>query len=93
MSSLAPTAASAAITDRPRRDRPCAPIRLRRGVRRLGQRGAPQGTSIEGLWIVPADSGKAGEKSWRFIVHQAGSGIRAAICASMGHRRADRQLA
>jgi thiol-disulfide isomerase/thioredoxin len=35
--------------------------------------------SIEGLWIVPADSGKAGEKSWRFIVHQAGSGIRAAI--------------
>jgi thiol-disulfide isomerase/thioredoxin len=35
--------------------------------------------SIEGLWIVPADSGKNGEKSWRFIVHQAGPQIRAAI--------------
>jgi thiol-disulfide isomerase/thioredoxin len=35
--------------------------------------------SIEGLWIVPADSGKTGEKSWRFIVHQAGPAIRAAI--------------
>jgi thiol-disulfide isomerase/thioredoxin len=35
--------------------------------------------SIEGLWIVPADSGKTGEKSWRFIVHQAGSAISAAI--------------
>jgi thiol-disulfide isomerase/thioredoxin len=35
--------------------------------------------SIEGLWIVPADSGKSGEKSWRFIVHQTGPRIRAAI--------------
>ena len=35
--------------------------------------------SIEGLWIVPADSGKTGEKSWRFIVHQSGPAIRAAI--------------
>jgi thiol-disulfide isomerase/thioredoxin len=35
--------------------------------------------SIEGLWIVPADSGKAGEKSWRFIVHQSGSAVSAAI--------------
>lgn len=35
--------------------------------------------SIEGLWIVPADSGKGSEKSWRFIVHQAGLQVRAAI--------------
>jgi thiol-disulfide isomerase/thioredoxin len=35
--------------------------------------------SIEGLWIVTADSDKAGEKSWRFIVHQAGAQVRAAI--------------
>jgi thiol-disulfide isomerase/thioredoxin len=35
--------------------------------------------SIDGLWIVPADAGKAGEKSWRFIVHQKGTAIRAAI--------------
>jgi len=35
--------------------------------------------SIEGLWIVPAEGGKSGEKSWRFIVHQTGAMIRAAI--------------
>jgi thiol-disulfide isomerase/thioredoxin len=45
-------------------------------ARRVAGAKAP---SIEGLWIVAADSGKGGEKSWRFIVHQAGSGIRAAI--------------
>jgi thiol-disulfide isomerase/thioredoxin len=35
--------------------------------------------SIEGLWIVTAEGGKAGEKSWRFIVHQSGPSVRAAI--------------
>jgi thiol-disulfide isomerase/thioredoxin len=40
---------------------------------------AGKAPSIDGLWIVTADSQKAGEKSWRFIVHQTGAQIRAAI--------------
>ncbi len=35
--------------------------------------------SIEGLWIVAAESEKSGEKSWRFIVRQTGAHVRAAI--------------
>jgi thiol-disulfide isomerase/thioredoxin len=35
--------------------------------------------SIEGLWIISAQSEKGGEKSWRLIVHQDGAHVRAAI--------------
>jgi len=35
--------------------------------------------SIAGLWIVPTDSDKAGEKAWRFIAWQSGSEVRASI--------------
>ncbi len=35
--------------------------------------------SIEGLWIVTAESEKSNEKSWRFIVQQTGAHVRAAI--------------
>jgi len=35
--------------------------------------------SIDGLWIVAAESEKSGEKSWRFIVRQTGAHVRAAI--------------
>ena len=35
--------------------------------------------SIDGQWIITADGQKAGEKSWRFIVHQTGAQVRAAI--------------
>jgi peroxiredoxin len=43
--------------------------------------GRPSGNapSIEGLWIISAQSDKGGEKSWRFIVHQDGVHVRAAI--------------
>ena len=34
--------------------------------------------SIGGQWIIPAESNK-GEKAWRFIVHQTGSEVSAAI--------------
>jgi thiol-disulfide isomerase/thioredoxin len=34
---------------------------------------------IAGLWIVPTQSGKAGEKAWRFIVSQSGVQITAAV--------------
>ena len=34
---------------------------------------------IDGLWIVTAASDKAGEKSWRLIVQQHGTGLSAAI--------------
>jgi len=45
----------------------------------VGRGARAKAPAIEGLWIVPSDSGKTGEKSWRFIVHQAGSAISAAI--------------
>jgi thiol-disulfide isomerase/thioredoxin len=35
--------------------------------------------SIEGLWIISAQSEKGSEKSWRFIVHQDGAHVRGAI--------------
>jgi len=35
--------------------------------------------SIAGLWIVPAESRKAGEKAWRLIVRQHGDEVSAAI--------------
>jgi len=35
--------------------------------------------AIAGVWIVPTDSDKAGEKAWRLIVRQAGARISAAI--------------
>jgi peroxiredoxin len=34
---------------------------------------------ITGLWIVPTQSDKAGEKAWRFIVSQAGAAVTAAV--------------
>lgn len=34
--------------------------------------------AIEGLWIIPRETNK-GEKSWRFIVHQKGAEVSAAI--------------
>ncbi len=34
--------------------------------------------SIAGLWIIPRETGK-GEKAWRFIVHQQGAEVSAAI--------------
>jgi thiol-disulfide isomerase/thioredoxin len=40
---------------------------------------APGAASIAGLWIVPADSRKAGERAWRFIVRQHGAEVSAAI--------------
>lgn len=44
-------------------------------------RTAPGGRvpSIDGLWIVAADSDKAGEKSWRLLTHQHGTELRAVI--------------
>lgn len=41
--------------------------------------GKGRGPSIDGLWIVPADSEKGGEKSWRFIVLKSGAELRASI--------------
>ena len=35
--------------------------------------------SIAGLWLIPAQSHKAGEKAWRFIVRQSGPNVSAAI--------------
>jgi thiol-disulfide isomerase/thioredoxin len=35
--------------------------------------------SIAGLWLIPAQSRKAGEKAWRFIVRQSGAEVSAAI--------------
>jgi len=34
---------------------------------------------IAGLWIVPTQSGKAGENAWRFIISQSGVQITAAV--------------
>ncbi len=35
--------------------------------------------AIAGVWVVPTDSDKAGEKAWRLIVRQTGARISAAI--------------
>ena len=35
--------------------------------------------SISGLWLIPAQSRKAGEKAWRLIVRQSGTNVSAAI--------------
>jgi peroxiredoxin len=35
--------------------------------------------AIAGLWVVPAESHKAGEKAWRLIVRQSGTRVSAAI--------------
>jgi thiol-disulfide isomerase/thioredoxin len=40
---------------------------------------AVKAPSIAGLWIVTTDSGKAGEKAWRFIARQQGGRVQAAI--------------
>ena len=62
-------------------NRRCAFIHSRRSARRqLPRRGATARVpSIEGLWIVTAESEKSNEKSWRFIVQQTGAHVRAAI--------------
>ena len=39
---------------------------------------SPNAPSIAGLWVIPNDSPK-GEKAWRFIVHQSGPEVSAAI--------------
>jgi thiol-disulfide isomerase/thioredoxin len=40
---------------------------------------ATHSPQIAGLWIIPAQSRKAGEKAWRFIVNQTGADLSAAI--------------
>ncbi|MBZ5612242.1 MAG: TlpA family protein disulfide reductase [Acidobacteriia bacterium] len=42
------------------------------------RRSAPDAPLIAGLWTIPNDSAK-GERAWRFIVHQSGPDVSAAI--------------
>jgi len=54
------------------------PFHAAHAVRATGETHATP-PSIAGLWLVPAQSHKAGEKAWRFIVRQSGADVSAAI--------------
>jgi thiol-disulfide isomerase/thioredoxin len=57
------------------------PIVARRAAARSAVRASPGDTvpDIAGLWIIPTESRKAGEKAWRFIARQSGAQVSAAI--------------